>query len=58
MKLLFSGDRFAWLRGNEFSRHTLAGLNPVNIEILKEFLILSELDPAVHSPPESASRRN
>ncbi|XP_018851007.2 lipoxygenase 6, chloroplastic [Juglans regia] len=47
-------DRFAWLRDNEFSRQTLAGLNPVNIEILKEFPILSELDPAVYGPPESA----
>lgn len=47
-------DRFAWLRDNEFARQTLAGLNPVNIEILKEFPILSKLDPAVYGPPESA----
>lgn len=47
-------DRFAWLRDNEFARQALAGVNPVNIEILKEFPITSKLDPAVFGPPESA----
>lgn len=47
-------DRFSWLRNNEFSRQTVAGLNPVNIELLKEFPINSKLDPAVYGPPESA----
>ncbi|OMO60422.1 Lipoxygenase [Corchorus capsularis] len=28
-------DRFSWLRDNEFARQALAGVNPVNIEILK-----------------------
>lgn len=47
-------DRFAWLRDNEFGRQALAGVNPVNIEILKEFPIVSKLDPAIYGPPESA----
>lgn len=38
--MLFSGDRFAWLRDNEFGRQALAGVNPVNIELLKVFFIL------------------
>ncbi|KAI7995979.1 hypothetical protein LOK49_LG11G00124 [Camellia lanceoleosa] len=46
--------RFAWLCNNEFSRQALAGVNPVNIELLREFPILSKLDPAVYGPPESA----
>lgn len=51
---IISRDRFAWLRDNEFARQTLAGVNPVNIEILKGFPIVSKLDPAVYGPPESA----
>ncbi|GMN49173.1 hypothetical protein TIFTF001_018336 [Ficus carica] len=47
-------DRFSWLRDDEFARQCLAGVNPVNIELLKEFPILSKLDPAVYGPPESA----
>ncbi|XP_050377895.1 putative lipoxygenase 5 [Argentina anserina] len=47
-------DRFNWLRDNEFARQALVGVNPVNIEILKEFPIISKLDPAVYGPPESA----
>ncbi|GFQ07549.1 lipoxygenase 6 chloroplastic [Phtheirospermum japonicum] len=46
-------DRFAWLRDDEFARQALAGVNPVNIKLLKEFPIVSELDPAIYGPPES-----
>lgn len=51
---IISRDRFAWLRDNEFGRQTLAGVNPVNIERLKDFPILSKLDPAIYGSPESA----
>ncbi|KAL9678067.1 hypothetical protein QQ045_015906 [Rhodiola kirilowii] len=47
-------DRFAWLRDQEFARQTVAGVNPINIELLKEFPIVSKLDPEVYGPPESA----
>nr|ASI38492.1 LOX2 [Allium cepa] len=51
---IISRDRFSWLRDNEFARQTLAGVNPVSIERLREFPIVSKLDPAVYGPPESA----
>ncbi|XP_038704576.1 lipoxygenase 6, chloroplastic-like [Tripterygium wilfordii] len=47
-------DRFAWLRDNEFARQTFSGVNPVNIELLRGFPILSSLDPAIYGSPESA----
>ncbi|GAB4829334.1 hypothetical protein Ancab_019003 [Ancistrocladus abbreviatus] len=47
-------DKFAWLRDSEFARQAVAGVNPVNIELVKEFPILSKLDPAVYGPPASA----
>ncbi|XP_021746681.1 lipoxygenase 6, chloroplastic-like [Chenopodium quinoa] len=50
---VIKSDRFSWLRDNEFARQALAGVNPVNIELLKEFPITSKLDPAVYGPPES-----
>lgn len=47
-------DRFSWLRDSEFARQALAGMNPVNIELLKGLPILSKLDPSVYGPPESS----
>ncbi|KFK41163.1 hypothetical protein AALP_AA2G093900 [Arabis alpina] len=51
---VIKSDRFAWLRDNEFGRQALAGVNPVNIELLKELPIRSKLDPAIYGSPESA----
>ncbi|KAL8137884.1 hypothetical protein V2J09_003885 [Rumex salicifolius] len=47
-------DRFAWLRDNEFARQAVAGLNPVTIELLKEFPIVGKLDPTVYGSQLSA----
>lgn len=44
MCFCYSGDRFAWLRDNEFGRQALAGVNPVNIELLKVCFILPFLN--------------
>ncbi|CAL4889422.1 unnamed protein product [Urochloa decumbens] len=47
-------DRFSWFKDEEFARQTLAGLNPICIQLLTEFPITSKLDPAVYGPAESA----
>ncbi|WOL20189.1 lipoxygenase 5 [Canna indica] len=51
---IIAKDKFAWLRDDEFARQTLAGINPVNIELLQVFPPMSKLDPAIYGPPESA----
>ncbi|CAB4298450.1 unnamed protein product [Prunus armeniaca] len=47
------GDKFAWFRDEEFSRQTLAGLNPYSIELVTEWPLKSKLDPEIYGPPES-----
>ncbi|TVU32922.1 hypothetical protein EJB05_24687 [Eragrostis curvula] len=47
-------DRFKWFKDEEFARQTIAGLNPVCIQLITELPIMSKLDPAVYGPPESA----
>ncbi|KAF5745564.1 Lipoxygenase 3 [Tripterygium wilfordii] len=50
---IVSKDKFAWLRDDEFGRQAIAGVNPVNIERLKEFPPVSKLDPEIYGPQES-----
>uniref|UniRef100_A0A2C9V676 Lipoxygenase n=1 Tax=Manihot esculenta TaxID=3983 RepID=A0A2C9V676_MANES len=50
---LFDSDRFSWLKDEEFSRQTLAGLNPICIRLVREWPLKSELDPKIYGPPES-----
>ncbi|BAF08094.1 lipoxygenase 2.3, chloroplastic [Oryza sativa Japonica Group] len=51
---MFERDRFSWFRDEEFARQVLAGVNPICIQLLTEFPIVSKLDPEVYGPPESA----
>ncbi|MQL96402.1 hypothetical protein Taro_029076 [Colocasia esculenta] len=51
---IVSRDKFSWLHDSEFARQALAGVNPVNIERLREFPIVSKLDPTIYGSPESA----
>ena len=50
----FAGDKFAWLRDDEFARQALAEVNPVTIEGLQAFPPVSNLDPEIYGPQESA----
>ncbi|KAH7684336.1 Lipoxygenase plant protein [Dioscorea alata] len=47
-------DKFSWFRDEELGRQTLAGLNPLGIQLVTEFPFVSKLDPEVYGPPESA----
>ncbi|WJZ88545.1 hypothetical protein VitviT2T_007831 [Vitis vinifera] len=51
---MFHKDKFSWLRDEEFSRQTLAGVNPYSIKLVTEWPLKSTLDPDVYGPPESA----
>ncbi|XP_050387717.1 linoleate 13S-lipoxygenase 2-1, chloroplastic-like [Argentina anserina] len=46
-------DKFSWFRDEEFSRQTLAGLNPFSIELVKEWPLKSKLDPEIYGSVES-----
>ncbi|MQM09515.1 hypothetical protein Taro_042388 [Colocasia esculenta] len=51
---LLERDKFSWFRDEEFSRQALAGVNPFSIQLMTEFPFVSELDPKIYGPPESA----
>ncbi|OVA06652.1 Lipoxygenase [Macleaya cordata] len=50
---LLDRDKFSWLKDEEFSRQTLAGLNPCSIKLVKEWPLKSKLDPKIYGAPES-----
>ncbi|CAL8113518.1 unnamed protein product [Prunus armeniaca] len=50
---IFDRDRFSWFRDEEFSRQTLAGLNPFSIELVTEWPLKSKLAQEIYGPPES-----
>uniref|UniRef100_A0A5B7BEW3 Lipoxygenase n=1 Tax=Davidia involucrata TaxID=16924 RepID=A0A5B7BEW3_DAVIN len=50
---LVNRDKFSWLRDEEFSRQTLAGLNPCTIKLVEEWPLKSNLDPEIYGEPES-----
>ncbi|KAJ9174433.1 hypothetical protein P3X46_013076 [Hevea brasiliensis] len=51
---LFEREKFSWFSDEEFSRQTLAGLNPYGIQLVTEWPLTSKLDPKIYGPPESA----
>ncbi|KAG9450644.1 hypothetical protein H6P81_010609 [Aristolochia fimbriata] len=50
---LLDRDKFSWLKDEEFSRQTLAGVNPMSIRLVTEFPLKSKLEPEVYGPAES-----
>nr|VDD58707.1 unnamed protein product [Brassica oleracea] len=51
---ILSKDKNAWLRDDEFARQAIAGINPVNIERVRTFPPVSNLDPEIYGPQHSA----
>ncbi|KAK6937073.1 Lipoxygenase, C-terminal [Dillenia turbinata] len=47
-------DKFAWDRDEEFSRQTLAGINPYVLKLVTEWPLKSSLDPEIYGPQESS----
>ncbi|QCD79112.1 lipoxygenase [Vigna unguiculata] len=47
-------DRFFWFSDEEFARETLAGANPQNIRLVKEWPLKSKLESQIYGPQESA----
>ncbi|XP_043690877.1 linoleate 13S-lipoxygenase 2-1, chloroplastic-like [Telopea speciosissima] len=51
---MINRDKFSWFRDEEFSRQTLAGLNPFSIQLVTEWPLKSKLDPKIYGTAESA----
>lgn len=51
---ILKADEKAWQTDAEFAREYLAGFNPIEIELVREFPIKSKLDPAEFGDPTSA----
>lgn len=51
---LIQDNETAWSEDDEFARQMLAGLNPMVIERIKEFPIMSKLDPAIYGERTSS----
>ncbi|TVU08175.1 hypothetical protein EJB05_41566 [Eragrostis curvula] len=47
-------DKFAWFRDEEFARETLAGMNPMSIQLVTELPIVSQLDDEIQYGPKES----
>ncbi|CAH2042005.1 unnamed protein product, partial [Thlaspi arvense] len=53
-KLFESKRQIFLVRDEEFARQTLAGVNPYSIQLVKEWPLMSKLNPEIYGAPESA----
>ncbi|KAJ4977698.1 hypothetical protein NE237_008478 [Protea cynaroides] len=51
---IMNRDKFSWFTDEEFSRQTLAGLNPFSIQLVTEWPLKSKLDPKIYGTAESS----
>ncbi|BBN18325.1 protein MpLOX12 [Marchantia polymorpha subsp. ruderalis] len=55
---IIASDDKAWLLDEEFGRQTLAGMNPLAIQLMTEFPPTSSLDPAVYGPASALQKKH